>query len=111
MIGDPPLLWYPLADRPNFVEGSLPRLTSAVVKITAVAELGPTTIVADEVEGLRYKAYLENEEQSCAEVAEMADGERTFPALPFGTTMYVIVANNRYWDGLSYKVRVEPASS
>jgi hypothetical protein len=38
------------------------------------------------------------------------DGARTFAALPFGTVLYAVVANTRYWDRLSYTLRVENAS-
>ena len=108
VIGDPKVLWYPRVDAPNFVEGTLPPLTSEVIEITAIDRegLGPTTIVADEAQGLRYKIYLE-EEENCAEVA---DGARTLPSLSFGSVLYVVVANTRYWDRLGYTLRVESGS-
>jgi hypothetical protein len=107
-VGEPEVLWYPRIDAPNFAQGTLPPLTSEVIEITAINRegLGPTRVFADEAQGLRYKIYLE-EEDNCAEVV---DGERTFPSLPFGTVLYAVVANTRYWDRLSYTVRIEGAS-
>ena len=67
----------------------------------------PLMFFADEAEGLRYKLYVEHE-ANCAE--EVADGARTFPELPFGTVIYAVVANTRYWDRLSYTLRVEDGS-
>jgi hypothetical protein len=77
------------------------------VKITIVADVGPTLITADPVDpGLEYKVYLNND-AGCAGGTERA---RTFDSLAKDSVVYVLLANTRYQAGsrVQFTVSVGP---
>jgi hypothetical protein len=77
VIGPFDVLAYPAADSPPEVNGTLSRLSAAVVRIIFLQDVGRTTITASGSEGLAYKVYL-NGEDGCAAVP---DRDRTFESL------------------------------
>ena len=116
LIGTPQPLVYPPRDAPSVVEGTLDRLTSAVVKIEFRGETGPIKVSADQVPNLRYKVYLDGEDTvvdgtpACVSVAE--DAPREFAETP-DQPVYVLLSNVLHPPGsqVRYTVRVEPAPS
>ena len=110
VIGTPKQLLYPPLDAPPWVEGSLPRLTSEVVRIIFSGEnLGQTTVRAEVTEGtldqLSYKVYVDGE----AGCSELADDARTFEQLVTPEVVYVILANRQYQPENLIKYRVSVA--
>jgi hypothetical protein len=110
LIGTPQFALYPTIDLPPPIEGTLPRLTAAVVGIIFQEDLGNTTITArvtsGNAAGLAYKVYMEGI-PGCADVA---DGERTFDAVASASVAYVILANVQHDPAasLTYEVSISP---
>jgi hypothetical protein len=111
LVGKMRDLLYPPDDALASVAGRLPRLTSEVVRIIAVQQVGPTVVSAVAADGssdsLRYKVYREG----ALDCVAVADGERTFEELPAAAIVYVIVSNLQYEAGrmLDYSVNIAAA--
>ena len=113
LIGTPPALAYPPGDQEPAVGGTLPRLTSEVVRIDfSASEAGGTykvTVAATAgtgaVDGLRYKIYKEGD-TNFATVEE--DKPRVFDQEPTPFVVYVILSNMHYQpeNSLTYQVSV-----
>ena len=104
MIGTPKALQYPPGDQPQFVDGTLPRLTSEVVRIDFAAGESTVTIAAAATDGasdgLKYQIYKEGD----TDFANLVDDvPRIFKqeATPF--VVYVILSNVHYQPENSVK--------
>ena len=109
VVGTPRELFFPAADSPPSVTGTLQRLSAAMVRVTVTQDVGPTVVTATSTDpDLKYKVYLNGD----ADCAEGADGERTFEALARDSVLVVVVANTSHTAGdrLQYTVSLAPGS-
>ena len=103
VVGTPRELFFPGADAPPSVTGTLQRLSAAMVRVTVVQDVGPTVVTATSTDpDLRFKVYLDGD-PACA---EGADGERSFESLARDAVVVVVVANTSHTAGdrLQYTV-------